>query len=1350
MPILATYNPQGNIVIKASALCENLGDDFRSHIVEQKDPRFVYAIARAVTADVPNKNHDMFPLDEIKRAYTTFIGRNIFLDHNTKSVRNAVGKIIAAELREDEEGHTYVACLFKVDRELHPDIARKIENGIIDSVSMGANVQEAECSKCGQRASREADFCDHMKNMYMYSDVYSINHGVEFTELSLVSVPADPTAHMHKVFNMQNGMTKVAVSPEAPATDLSPKAGGEDPVTLNDVPLEEAKTDVEKPNQSAEQENEPDPIIIQPDPTTLSGNTRYYQIDCSSNETADLIYNILSPFINKGIDELSITGRGIKAIFDTSVKDVEKFMEECIKMHGLLLGKGIVSNAAFESYLQKEAATKKIQLSADGSDFTVTFELHNRAERRSDSVGFTLKILDIKKSGGEISEEEKNTALSAILSYLKALNFISPVRGDKSVRIKAETVQDAEKLFHDNVQPFFSGKSLSSLATAATDFKDKATSENAKLKESDAILKHFMKLVRDAESEDKSLSEIVNIVKSDDEFTTFKNLLPKSKYYRWFRGKFDGKLVSELGIGKNAPKETESTSKSEQVSLQDTKQDGTAISQVDEKKEQVVENKEGAKEPVGEDKETKKDDTNNVEESEQKQKSKKKKNYVRTTDMAQNTGNFEKDMKPGVGNKALRDSAIPTKPQTFKTTKRTKSKENKAVSKVLDAIVRVKEFEEEQKKGAAVANLLYALSAVQAAKDQSESGKEIDLGAIDTKDLPLTTEEIKQIVNAHEDDTQFGPMEEVSMWSQLWDVAKSLPSKFTRITKNVKDALQNSIRNAEHDNIVEFSNQYKQALAAYYNPASQEDFRNAVDFLNMIPEDTYFKLEKVNYPYEQALKDEFGDKLTPNELDIYKKLLYLGTETDEGNKFLDRLVAEHAGDSQELFDLKKSYKESLAKYLTDAVNMLNLDDAIIQEHLKDFQGVLKSGLRNADDDMKKTLAPLLSLVFRQYDPINFDDVSDDLTVESAILALLSGGFNSESLEDYDEDVINQAKDILEDEFDSYRATSEDGDIAERAINAIKQVGINRLSDDQLSDVRKAALDADLEHLLSVTDFLQNELVSGINLSVRDTDEESGKNTDTVPSPEPEKSEPEPKTTTTQKQENKLQKVVDVVHDKVEESAKDLEQVSKLDNKEYNTVIGKLKFSNPKINGMDVREVQSKILTESGKLNLETVQHNLREFSRVARVAAAITSFFSKNSDAKEDMTLSIHVYFEPKETINLVKAFEADCSIVKSSSGEYTCSGETSNSPYGDASAKGTGTSAGDSLSKVLVELQFKLSKVEKNSTDSNTQKPTEQKQNDKSETTKQQENTKPSTDVPVQTAQKDATAQSGQAEVYK
>lgn len=768
MPILATYNPTGVIKIQAAALNENLGEQFKTHIVEQKDPRFVYAIARAVTADVPNKNHDLFPLDEIKRAYTTFIGRNIFLDHNTKSVRNAVGKIIAAELREDEEGHTYVACLFKIDRELHPDIARKIENGIIDSVSMGANVQNTCCNKCGNKAAREADFClvpgtliatkgfiykpieeikvgdivithtgeerpvlktfvrtvdeqvytikssfnnreitatgnhpfgvatptgivwkeakdlqikdwlfqpkyeaenktdendnvdfaewlgyylsegwtnnngqttgkpfnklefsvgvyedtfitrllelgkkflgkegkvypsyssslgcsvrfigenvgkvlfeygghrattkclsskvfcwsnasklallhgflegdgtiarggravsfstssyklayqfkklfndlgypanvcsyvnsggpsnrenthtgyrvslygdnseaflrkegsaiqfkhsntpgfcfvwmnnyyfsirdievshyvgpvynfevaehnsyiaegvvvhncDHQKSPYLYPDYYAINHGVEFTELSLVSVPADPTAHMHKVFNYNTGMTKNAVAP-SPATDVNPEAGGQDAISQDDVSLEEVVESKAPPKQPVTEEQPVDAVIISSDSEEAKDMDKYYQVDCSSMESADFIYNIFSPFLNKGINELLITGKSIKVEFDKTVKDVEKFVQDIITMFGLQLGKGLVEPkvAALYAGLVKTATADytehKIDINtADNKEFQVTLKISTRSSAKNP---VSLKV----KSVGEPSSNELLTKVATVV-----------------------------------------------------------------------------------------------------------------------------------------------------------------------------------------------------------------------------------------------------------------------------------------------------------------------------------------------------------------------------------------------------------------------------------------------------------------------------------------------------------------------------------------------------------------------------------------------------------------------------------------------------------------------------------------------------------------------------------------------------------------------------------------------------------------------------------------------------------------------------------------------------------------------------------------------------------------------
>ena len=389
LSILATYNPTGNISIKASAINEDLGNTFRSHIVEQKDPRFLYAIARAVTADVPNKNKDMFPLEEIKRAYTTFIGRNIFLDHNTKSVRNAVGKIIAAELREDEEGHTYVACLFKIDRELHPDIARKIENGIIDSVSMGANVASTECVKCHNVAHSADVFCEHQKNPMLYPDYYAINTGVEFTELSLVSVPADPSAKMHKVFDAHTGMTKTAEDAGNP-TDMAP-LGGQNPKYESDV--------VEPPLPDAPSEE----IFSQQEPVNqVPEHGPVYQIDCASNEAADFIYNILYPYLTKGIEELIITGRGVKVLFDKSVQDPERFISDAAVMFGLVVEKGLGTDkeAAMYDTLHKIAArTEKKEIDLGGLG-TVTIAT---TSKKNEYGATGLKVIIKEDFGGKDS-----------------------------------------------------------------------------------------------------------------------------------------------------------------------------------------------------------------------------------------------------------------------------------------------------------------------------------------------------------------------------------------------------------------------------------------------------------------------------------------------------------------------------------------------------------------------------------------------------------------------------------------------------------------------------------------------------------------------------------------------------------------------------------------------------------------------------------------------------------------------------------------------------------------------------------------------------------------------------------
>ncbi|MEM4460588.1 MAG: hypothetical protein QXY70_00435 [Nanopusillaceae archaeon] len=181
---------------------------------------FLYFTARAVSAyetDGFNENGDAFLWDELKKAYKTFIGRNLFLDHQTHPL-NTVGKVIDA-YPVDEPSAKYIECLCKVDRKSFPQLVRNIETGILNTVSMGASVDKSICSVCGYYITSDNDpRCEHMLNLFkefpsmwdfpkanikkgQLIKAFYFNEGIRFTELSLVTNPADKKALIRTVFS---------------------------------------------------------------------------------------------------------------------------------------------------------------------------------------------------------------------------------------------------------------------------------------------------------------------------------------------------------------------------------------------------------------------------------------------------------------------------------------------------------------------------------------------------------------------------------------------------------------------------------------------------------------------------------------------------------------------------------------------------------------------------------------------------------------------------------------------------------------------------------------------------------------------------------------------------------------------------------------------------------------------------------------------------------------------------------------------------------------------------------------------------------------------------------------------
>lgn len=188
-------------------------DSGESATFEYDPENFVYFRCRAISADIPNGNGDLFPEDELRKAYKSFVGVGLYLDHDSGSVDKSIGKVLWAEWIPEGK---YVECYCCVDKKLSPDMARRVEMGETSTVSMGCMVGEAICGVdgCGNIAHNSFELCEHMipgrgikgKKGSDGKVTYEINKQLQFTELSLVTVPADPTAKIFEVFaSMKSG-----------------------------------------------------------------------------------------------------------------------------------------------------------------------------------------------------------------------------------------------------------------------------------------------------------------------------------------------------------------------------------------------------------------------------------------------------------------------------------------------------------------------------------------------------------------------------------------------------------------------------------------------------------------------------------------------------------------------------------------------------------------------------------------------------------------------------------------------------------------------------------------------------------------------------------------------------------------------------------------------------------------------------------------------------------------------------------------------------------------------------------------------------------------------------------------
>ena len=153
------------------------------HRVEEEGKEPMIIIAGRAISVTTTTNLNTYLAEELQRAAPTLKGVKVYKDHDY-STDNVVGKVVDA--RFHKEGIDYEAVI-----QANDPVAEKIELGLIDAVSIGAMVDGADCSICGEAKGT----CRHITGEeYNGQTATNIVRGIKFFELSLVSMPGDKRA----------------------------------------------------------------------------------------------------------------------------------------------------------------------------------------------------------------------------------------------------------------------------------------------------------------------------------------------------------------------------------------------------------------------------------------------------------------------------------------------------------------------------------------------------------------------------------------------------------------------------------------------------------------------------------------------------------------------------------------------------------------------------------------------------------------------------------------------------------------------------------------------------------------------------------------------------------------------------------------------------------------------------------------------------------------------------------------------------------------------------------------------------------------------------------------------------
>lgn len=135
--------------------------------VEELSDEYVYSVVIGIQGDVFNENNDYWPWDNelLKQnskgdtVWKTWIGKPNCIDHKCSSVMDHYGRVSDCWPNYPPK---QIMMVIATSKSKNADLAKGIEAGYIDKVSMSCEVGHSDCSYCGKSATNPHEYCKHI------------------------------------------------------------------------------------------------------------------------------------------------------------------------------------------------------------------------------------------------------------------------------------------------------------------------------------------------------------------------------------------------------------------------------------------------------------------------------------------------------------------------------------------------------------------------------------------------------------------------------------------------------------------------------------------------------------------------------------------------------------------------------------------------------------------------------------------------------------------------------------------------------------------------------------------------------------------------------------------------------------------------------------------------------------------------------------------------------------------------------------------------------------------------------------------------------------------------------------